>query len=464
MQKRSYRDINLVAFYNVHHKGNNYLGCGKMNIVYGFQRMLAFFYAIELINNNTIHELDSTMKISGLAIDFCESTDQLRQDLYTYLKGDGLCNYANYTEMLYPWTTVAYMTTSATYSIIGDEFFTPLGLTSISPIATAVDLSDKNIHPHFLRTVPPDTLQAKAMDEILGLFGWNYFMGVNTDDEYGRGGMDALITLVTNRGNKSYCVGARHTIPAGASLDKVKEIVSDLDKKRFGRVVVLFTNAPDTRKILEAAQELNLVGRFIWLGSESWANDASISRGLEDVARGALTLQIRSEPVPGFVKWMKEITIKNTKGIPTDWLHEYLQHMFKCRIESSIVVQTQYARMCTDNERILDFMIENDPAILHTIISAYVVAWGLSKTKECKGLAIDDCLWRVKKAERNRIIYEATRAAQWKVLADQLKNNSFQFKFTEQGYGDLGYSVFNYMRRPGSKTDYIYKKVSKQLL
>ncbi|XP_064620108.1 uncharacterized protein LOC135483288 isoform X2 [Lineus longissimus] len=461
MQRRSYRDLNLVAFYNVHHSGSNYLGCGKMNIVYGFQRMLAFFYAIELINNNTLNELDSTMKLSGLAIDFCENPAQLRQDLFTYLNGDGLCNYANYTEMLYPWTSVAYMTTGAAYSIIGDEFFTPLGLTAISPIATAVDLSDKNLHPFFLRTVPPDTLQARAMDEILNLFGWNYFMGVNTDDEYGRGAMEALVNLVSNRGNKSYCVGARHTIPKGASMEQVKEIVRDLDRKRFGRVVILFTNVKDTRKILQATKDLNLIGRFIWLGSESWATDANIPRGLEDVARGAITLEIRSEPVPGFVKWMKEITIKNTKNIPIDWLQEYLQHMFKCRIESSIVVQTQYARMCTDNERILDFMIEPDPAILHTIISAYVVAWGLSsaRNKECKGEAIDDCLWRVKRSERNRIIYESLRAAQLRVLPEQLKNDSFQFKFTEQGYGDLGYSIYNYVRRPGSKTDYIYKKV-----
>ncbi|XP_022097706.1 metabotropic glutamate receptor-like [Acanthaster planci] len=43
----------------------------------------------------------------------------------------------------------------------------------ISPFATSNELSDKRRFPYFLRTVPPDSLQATAIADILLRFGWN---------------------------------------------------------------------------------------------------------------------------------------------------------------------------------------------------------------------------------------------------------------------------------------------------
>ena len=47
--------------------------------------------------------------------------------------------------------------------------------------ATSRDLSDKNRFRYFLRVVPPDELQARAMLEILQKYNWTYVSAVSTE-------------------------------------------------------------------------------------------------------------------------------------------------------------------------------------------------------------------------------------------------------------------------------------------
>ena len=457
MQVKAERDLGMVAFFSVHQAGGNYLGCGQMdkNV---FQRMLSFFYGLDLVNTNLKSKFDTTMKISGLAIDICRSWDRLRQDLYTYLNGQGLCNYAPYTELIRPWTSVAYLVQGTTMSEVANEYLTPLGLTSISPVATSSVLNNKNLYPYYLRTVPPDSLQAEAMTEILQLFKWDYFTAVYSDVGYGQMGMKNIKEILEKK--KAGCLTESLKMSLDADLNEAIKIVKRLDSYKYVRVVILFTFTSHTRLILEAAHQLQLVGRFTWIGGDDWANRESVTKGLEDVARGAITIQLRSEPVPGFRKWVKELTLTNRKGIPDDWFEEYWQHTHKCRLTNSIVRQTQYARQCDQDEKIVENQVMDDPVILHNIIATYVTAWGLSSTTTCKGEGIDDCLWRLKKDRKHQLIYDAIRAAQWKVLEDELGDNSFQFKFTEQGFGDIGYSILNYRLKGASTTEYGYKRVS----
>ena len=49
--------------------------------------------------------------------------------------------------------------------------------------ATSRDLSDKNRFRYFLRVVPPDELQARAMLEIVQKYNWTYVSAVSTEGE-----------------------------------------------------------------------------------------------------------------------------------------------------------------------------------------------------------------------------------------------------------------------------------------
>ena len=62
-------------------------------------------------------------------------------------------------------------------------------LPQISYSSTSVSLSDKRVYSTFLRTIPPDNYQARAMADIAKHFGWDYVATVATDEDYGRQGV-----------------------------------------------------------------------------------------------------------------------------------------------------------------------------------------------------------------------------------------------------------------------------------
>ena len=136
------------------------------------------------------------------------------------------------------------------------------------------------------------------------------------------------------------------------------------------------------RLLLQAAKDLKLSRRFIWLGSDSWANnDYVVGDGLESVASGAITIQIRSLPLDGFTQYVKSLTLAKHDPIPDDWFEEFYQDIHRCRILRS-VVQRNYNRLCTGNEKMTDSMLPRDPFIFHTILAVDMIALGLNNIKK----------------------------------------------------------------------------------
>lgn len=110
------------------------------------------------------------------------------------------------------------------------------------------------------------------------------------------------------------------------------------------------------------------------------------------------------------------------------------------------------------DEVITDAMVPEDPFTLHTIISVYMIANGLNSIEKCKSiqLSLSACLSLQKDARD--LIYNGIINAQYSVLPNDLKDKSFNFKFTDSGYGDIGYNVLNFKK--DAALGYIYKRVS----
>ena len=49
------------------------------------------------------------------------------------------------------------------------------------------------------------------------------------------------------------------------------------------------------------------------------------------------------------------------------------------------------------------------------------------------------------------------------MLPNDLGDNSFNFKFTDEGYGDIGYNIYNF-HRDLTSGQYVYTKVSEILV
>ncbi|XP_033748674.1 LOW QUALITY PROTEIN: uncharacterized protein LOC117333478 [Pecten maximus] len=431
----------------------NPYACGQIDTVGDFQNMMAFFYALNLVNSDT--NLPATLKLGGIAFDTCSSSNRIGQDIYSLLSGEGICT-ENTGQVIPPSNLVAYIAKGSENAIRVSGILSPLKYTTLSQSATSVALSNKDFHEYFLRTVPPDNVQAIVIAKVLQTFGWDYVSAVYTDDAYGNA---AIKTLISNTENSSPRICASQTIsmPLDATLDDAKAIIDSLNQRVGARVVVLFVSDVHARLLLQATTERGLTHRFIWLGSDTWANSEYIVSGYEDAAAGAITIQIRSEVVEGFKNFLRSFDYSNRMNMPRDWFEDLYQTLHQCRILNS-VVQKVYSSICSGDEQITDAMIPNDPYTLHTIISVFMVANGLNSIEECKrtSLSLSACL-SLQQNSRD-LIYNNIAEAQYTVLPDDLGSKSFNFRYTEDGYGDVGYNILNF-RRDLTSGEYAYAEI-----
>lgn len=460
--KKSPYYLNIVAVFDVHMADSNGPGkCGRLNWMSDFQNLLAFFYAIETVNKNYLFKLSNSLQLGGVAIDTCSNPSRIGQDIYSLLSGEGLCGVGGTDEMIIPPATIiGFVPEHSSNAVPVAEILTPYNLTTLSPSATSVKLNDKDIYPYFLRTVPPDNIQALVIANILNQMQWTYVSCVYSYDAYGIASYQEFLRESQDK-EKKLCLALARSMRHDSNIDDARKIIQELNKQAGARAVVLFVSAKQIRLLLQAAKDLKLSRRFVWLGSDTWANsEYVVSDGLQEVAAGAITIQIRSMVLNGFIQYVKSLTLANHAPIPDDWFEEFYQNVHKCRILRS-VVQSNYNTLCTGNEKLTDSMLPNDPFVFHMILAVDMIALGLNNIKKCRkenALSVSSCL--ALQPDRNRLIYDSILSSQWSQLHQNGSgiSDDFNFRFTPSGYGDIGYDILNYRYNLGTNK-HEYKKI-----
>ncbi|NWI91617.1 TS1R1 protein, partial [Pitta sordida] len=143
----------------------------------------------------------------------------------------------------------------------------------ISYEATAETLSLKRLYPSFLRTVPSDREQVKAIFLLLQHFGWTWVVLLGTDNTYGRAGLEALHKLLIK---SNVCVAYRGIIPADsdASNPEIHSLVQILTDIRVN-VTVVFSNSLSASPFFEVVVQRNITG-MVWVGSEDWSSAQNV--------------------------------------------------------------------------------------------------------------------------------------------------------------------------------------------
>ncbi|NWX13921.1 TS1R1 protein, partial [Aegotheles bennettii] len=134
--------------------------------------------------------------------------------------------------------------------------------------ASSEMLSLKRLYPSFLRTIPSDRQQVKAIFLLLQQFGWTWIALLGSDNAYGRDGSDALYKLLTA---SDVCVAYRGIIPINqdASSPELHKLVRILVDIRVN-VTVVFSNRQSSRTFFEVVVQRNVTG-MVWVGSEDWS-------------------------------------------------------------------------------------------------------------------------------------------------------------------------------------------------
>ena len=209
----------------------------------------------------------------------------------------------------------------------------------ISYASTADTLSDKATFDYFLRTVPPDSLQAQAIADIVEHFNWTYVVAMHTGDVYGTEGIKAFIDELDRRNNMTKkCIATLQSIEleSDAEVEDFDEAIERINQEwvRNATVAVLFVQLKTAIGVLEAVGRKRKMDpefaskNFTWIGSDGWGDQ--LPKELHEVACGSLSIVPRSLMSDKFDEYFQSLHPLNYTANP--WFGEYWESIFNCSL------------------------------------------------------------------------------------------------------------------------------------
>ncbi|XP_036006111.1 metabotropic glutamate receptor 5-like [Fundulus heteroclitus] len=272
-------DIIIGALFSVHHQPTadkvHERKCGEVREQYGIQRVEAMMLTLDRINadqnilpNITLGcEIRDSCWHSAVALE--QSIEFIRDSLVSSDESEdwGGCADPSATPMRGKKPIVGLIGPgSSSVAIQVQNLLQLFNIPQIAYSATSMDLSDKSLYKYFMRVVPSDAQQARAMVDIVKRYNWSYVSAIHTEGNYGESGMEAFKDMAAKEG---ICIAHSGKIWSNAgeqSFDRLLErLRAHLPK---ARVVACFCEGMTIRNILMAMRRQKLVGEFVLVGRD----------------------------------------------------------------------------------------------------------------------------------------------------------------------------------------------------
>ncbi|XP_076261780.1 metabotropic Glutamate Receptor [Rhynchophorus ferrugineus] len=455
-------DIIIGGLFPVHEKGEK-SPCGHKIYHRGIQRMEAMMFAIDRINADP--NILPNITIGAHIIDTCSrDTYALNQSLQ-FVRASALnnidtssfeCQDHSIPRPRNNYTGPVFGVVGGSYSSVSLQVANLLGLfriPQISPASTAKALSDKTRFKYFARTVPPDTFQSSALVDIVKSVNWSYVSTVYSEGSYGEYGIEVFHREAQER---NVCIATAEKVPSTADEKEFDNIIIKLKKKVNARGVVLFTRAEDARRLLMAAKRGNASSHFYWVASDGWGKQQKLVESLEEVAEGAITVELQSTNIPEFDAYMTSLTPEENKRNP--WFEQYWEDFFQCTLQKNLPLETNVTfNVCNEDLRLSpEYGYEQESKVQFVVDAVYAFALALDR------LYKDICF----EYDKPGVCPAMTQYDGGDFYQTYILNLNFHdlvgspVKFDESGDGLARYDILNYQRLPNS-SGYHYKVVGK---
>ncbi|XP_068005605.1 LOW QUALITY PROTEIN: metabotropic glutamate receptor 5 [Melanerpes formicivorus] len=348
-------DIIIGALFSVHHQPTvdkvHERKCGEVREQYGIQRVEAMLHTLDRINldptllpNITLGcEIRDSCWHSAVALE--QSIEFIRDSLISSEEEEGMVKCVDGSSSFHSKKPIVGVIGpgSSSVAIQVQNLLQLFNIPQIAYSATSMDLSDKTLFKYFMRVVPSDAQQARAMVDIVKRYNWTYVSAVHTEGNYGESGMEAF---KDNAAKEGICIAHSYKIYSNAgeqSFDKLlRKLRSHLPK---ARVVACFCEGMTVRGLLMAMRRLGLAGEFLLLGSDGWADRYDVTDGYQHEAVGGITIKLQSPDVKWFDDYYLELRPETNHRNP--WFQEFWQHRFQCRLEGFPQENPKYNKTCT---------------------------------------------------------------------------------------------------------------------
>ncbi|KAI4883221.1 hypothetical protein NFI96_022607 [Prochilodus magdalenae] len=292
--------------------------CSGFNLV-ALVQMLAAIYTIETINNSSFLQ---GVRLGYYVCDTCCDASKAIQSTEHMLAANGTL--LGQCELLQKPKVKAFIGTRYSESSLSvARLLTLYMVPQISTSASAETLSDRMRYPAFLRTIPSDIHQTKALAKLMSHFGWDWVGVVHGDDDYGE---NAFHGFVVDAEAENVCIAFEETLPhyldhrdIDTRISNVADIIQNTTK---ANVVLLILKEELVKKLL-----VELIKRNIsrtWIATDSWSLSMDLARmeGIDKVG-DILGFSFITGSNPGFEKYLQELSVP--PGAENKFLKEYQQ-------------------------------------------------------------------------------------------------------------------------------------------
>ncbi|KAM9781667.1 glutamate receptor, metabotropic 5a [Syngnathus typhle] len=390
-------DIIIGALFSVHHQPPadkvHERKCGAVREQYGIQRVEAMMHTLDRINadpnilpNITLGcEIRDSCWHSAVALE--QSIEFIRDTLVSSEEEESQARCATPGGIApVPQSKKPIVGLigpgSSSVAIQVQNLLQLFNIPQIAYSATSMTLSDKRLFKYFMRVVPSDMQQARAMVDIVKRYNWSYVSAIHTEGNYGESGMEAFKDMAAKEG---ICIAHSDKIYSNAgerAFDRLlHKLRAHLPK---ARVVACFCEGMTVRGILAAMRRQGLVGDFLLVGSDGWADRYDVTDGLEREAAGGITIKLKS----AYVTWFDDyyLKLKPDTNVRNPWFPEFWQHRFQCKLKGVPQESTAYNRTCSWRES-LRHQYAQDTKMGFVINAIYSLAYGLHAMQQdlCPG-------------------------------------------------------------------------------
>ncbi|XP_012789398.2 G-protein coupled receptor family C group 6 member A isoform X2 [Sorex araneus] len=242
-----------------------------------FLQTLAMIHSIEMVNNST---LLSGVKLGYEIYDTCSEVTVATAAALRFLSKfncsretmESKCDSSSYIPRVKAVIGAGYSEITVAVSRILNLQLIP----QVSYESTAEILSDKIRFPSFLRTVPSDFYQTKAMAHLIQKSGWNWIGVITMDDDYGRSALNAF-TIQTAANN--VCIAFKEVLPAFLSDNTIEVRINQTLEKIMTEtqvnVIVVFLRQFHVFNLFNKAIERNI--NKIWIASDNWSTSTKVT-------------------------------------------------------------------------------------------------------------------------------------------------------------------------------------------
>ncbi len=313
-------DVILGGLLSIHWKGTSENQCGKLSVK-RLDMALAMIFAIEKINNDS--KLLPNITLGYDIRDYCETAQMAVQIAYDLFKNKCFTNITHNKKEKK--STIALIGPDlSSIAVFTAGLLKAFNVSGISASATSPELSS-HTYKHLYRTVPSDTLRAKAMADIAEHFNWSYVAAVGIDNSYGRNGVWSLVKEAAIR-NNSFCVAMTEFIPDEGNYLSIRNIVKTLHRQQNIRVVILWLYGSYLKDFFSEVNRQNLTGR-VWVLSGFTA--FLLAKGFSTLD-GSLVVAPHTFLNRGFEEHKKYLTIKTIQQYFPEWWGEIRKLIKNC--------------------------------------------------------------------------------------------------------------------------------------